>query len=254
MIESRHLSHLILLVSGAIFLTCSADKSNKSRLDNWVGQKVDLNHIRNEKDSFVMFNTSGEKVGGMLWEKSISETTYIHKDVSYFDDGSVYEEAIFSFSLNPLKIRAVQMDMKTQAANAAVDFQIEDKNIKGPFTITRDTSERIMQIDSVFDFDVVRSEIYSMIHSLEFEEQKEIPFNVLSELGLAIAKAKVTMMGREKIDTGYGEFQTIKLDLNGGGVIPDNTIWINESPRRIVKVHVPGPDLDVILVKTTSLD
>ncbi|MEQ8425557.1 MAG: hypothetical protein RIA63_12660 [Cyclobacteriaceae bacterium] len=241
-------------MTAPIFFSCSTAKEEQSKIADWVNQKIDLKHIRNERDSFIMLNAAGEKVGGMIWEKNISDNRYVHNDISYFDDGSVYEEASFHFSLDPLAMDSVQIDMQTSAANATVNFKIDHKKVTGPLVITRGTNERVIPVDSLFEFDVVRPEIYSLIHSLDFTNVTEIPMKVFSPEGLAVAEAKITNMGKETLDAGYGKYECIKLNLDGGGVIPDNVIWINESPKRIVKVYVPGPELDIVLVKVVPLE
>lgn len=196
-----------------------------------------------------MLNAEGQKIGGMIWEKTISGDRYVHKDISYFDDGSVYEEASFHYQLDPLTFDSVQVEIQTPSARMNVNFRIDDKRIIGPLIVTRDTNRRVLPIDSLFEFDIVRPEIYSLIHSMIFENVTELSLRVFSPEGLAVAEARVINLGKETIDEGYGKFDCTKVELKGGGVIPDNIIWISENPRRIVKVYVQEPALSIILVQ-----
>lgn len=243
----------IALFAFASFVACTPP-TKESRLANWAGQSLNLDHLKSERDSFIMLNQSGEKVGGMIWEKHREANRYVHNDVSYFDDGSIYEEASFLFTLDPLTIDSIVTDMKTPSASMSINFAMNNKKVTGPALVKRDTSERSIAIDSLLQYDVAREEIYSLIHCIQLENLTEMKLRVLNSLGLTIANATITLRGKESLTTPYGTYKTFKLDLNGGGVIPDNIIWIQESPRKIVKVKVGQPELEVLLAKTSTLD
>jgi len=244
-------SIMILLVG--FFIACDPP-ANQNHLADWAGQPVNLDHLKTERDSFIMVNPSGDKVGGMIWEKHRNGNRYVHNDVSYFDDGSVYEEASFLFSLDPLTIDSIITDMKTPAATMSIRFGMQGKRISGPVQMKRDTNARMIAVDSVLQFDMAREEIYSLIHCLQLESFKEMKLKVLNPLGLAIADASIKFVGKESLTTNYGSYETFKLDLNGGGIIPDNIIWIQDKPRKIIKVKVREPELEIVLAKTSSLD
>lgn len=243
--------YLLLIVSIFVASACGRKAHEKSTVQSWAGQSVDLTHIVNERDSFIMLDMEGRKVGGMIWEKEISGNSYVHNDVSYFDDGSIYEEASFYYNLVPLAIDSVQIVMKMSTAQLVVNYKIEGKRVLGTFKVVRDTSEQLIKIDSVYTYDILRPEIYSLLHSISFDSVNTFPLRVFSPEGLAIADAEISILGKETVDEGYGTFECTKIALDGGGVIPDNTIWVSEDPRRIVKVIVPGAKLNIVLAKHT---
>ncbi|MEP2670670.1 MAG: hypothetical protein ABJH04_16825 [Cyclobacteriaceae bacterium] len=238
---------LFILPIVAVCLSCSSGNDNTS-VRMWAGHSIDLKHIMNEKDSFIMFNPKGEKVGGMVWNKTIANDKYVHKDISYFDDGSVYEEASFFYSLNPLSSDSIQISMQVPTAALDINYSIDGKNVKGTYVISRDSTERLINLDSLYNYDILRPEIYSLIHSLNFDSVTQFPIKVFSPEGMSVADAEITYLGREIVDEGYGKFDCLKVELKGGGIIPDNILWINEEPRRIVRVYVPEPELNIVLV------
>lgn len=243
-------SAFILLIA-AIYLACSS-ADDKASIRMWAGQWIDLKHVVNERDSFIMLNSKGEKVGGMIWNKTIANNKYIHKDISYFDDGSVYEEASFFYSLTPLSVDSIQIAMQIPTANLDINYGITGKKINGTFIVSRDSTERLINLDSLYTYDIHRPEIYSLIHSLNFDSITQFPLRVFSPEGLSIADAELTYLGNESVDEGYGEYECIKVELKGGGIIPDNIIWISKDPRRIVKVYVPEPALNIVLVNFSN--
>ncbi|MEQ9413989.1 MAG: hypothetical protein RIF39_09165 [Cyclobacteriaceae bacterium] len=242
---------LFILFIVAACLACSSGEE-KTSVRMWAGHPIDLKHIVNERDSFIMINSKGEKIGGMIWDKTIANDKYIHRDISYFDDGSVYEEASFFYNLNPLSIDSIQIAMQMPTAALDINYGIDGKKVKGTYVISRDSTERLIHLDSLYTYDILRPEIYSFIHSLNFDSVTQFPIKVFSPEGMSVTNAEITHLGREMVDEGYGKFNCIKVELNGGGIIPDNIIWISENPRRIVRVYVPGPELNIVLVRSNN--
>lgn len=231
-----------------LVLSCK-DKESSETIKYWLNQPIEISQLLEERDSFNIINGTGDKVGSMVWEKSIIDNTYLMKDYSKFDDGSVNENADFYFNLDSMKMSKVAIDMATSDGGFNLNLAFNNQNVIGKVQVNRNETERIIDIDTTFNFDLVRSEIYMMLHTLDVTKKIKVPFNTLVPSGVTVAKTSIELLGPEEITVPAGTFEATKIELKGGGKMPDNTIWVsNNSPRRIVKVTVDEQDLDIVLV------
>jgi hypothetical protein len=200
-----------------------------------------------ERDSFNIINGTGDKVGSMVWEKSIQDNTYLMKDYSKFDDGSVDETASLYINLDSMKTLKVETDMAFPNGGSNLNFAFNNQTITGKYIINRDSSERTIDIDTTFNYNIVRGEIYMLLHALDIKTKTN--FNTFVSTSMTVANSSIEVLGSEEITVPEGIFEATKIELKGGGKLPDNTIWVsNNSPKIIVKATVEGQDLDIVLV------
>lgn len=248
---TRQKSLFLLILTILIFgITPSCKENlNEESYKYWLDQKIDISQIISERDSFNIINGAGDKVGSMVWEKSINGSIYLMEDYSQFDDGSVNETASFYFDLDSMKMSKVLTEMSFQSGGFNLDFIFKNQIVNGKFQINRDSSQRTMDIDSTFNFDIVRGEIYMMLSTLLTNNKSKFSFNTFVSTSISTTKSSIEILDQEEITVPAGIFNTTKIQLNGGGKMPDNTLWVsNKFPRKIVKVSVGGQDLDLVLV------
>lgn len=247
--------HTLFLVSCAILISCETQETTHSSptANTWIGLEIDESQMIARKDSFNMYQGDEKKIGSMVWVLSNTDDVYQMEDFSKFDDGSVDEHAVFKMDKSTMNTSEVELYMLAQGAEIDLTYEADSVRVTGEYKFTRDQNERIIPVDSLYNMDVFRNEIYMMLHAVELKEGTKIPLSVFANTSMAIAKSSIEVFGTETITTGLGTFETTRLFLDGGGVMPDNMIWIkNEFPRRIIRIDVTAQGLGLELVSTTG--
>jgi hypothetical protein len=134
----------------------------------------------------------------MVWEKSITDNTYLMKDYSKFDDGSVDETASFYIDLDSMKPSQVETDMAFPNGGFNLNFAFNNQNITGKYIINRDSSERTIDIDTTFNYDIVRGEIYMMLHTLDISKKSKTNFNTFVSTSVTVANSSLEVLGSKK--------------------------------------------------------
>lgn len=229
-----------------IFLVYFSTQAQSNGELQWALGKVGKAHIANHEATYHMFDTEGKKVGSMESQLIHEKDQIIFKDISQFDDGSVYEEATFTYSKKPITTREIKIKMKTTNANLDINVSLEGKHAKGTYVI----NDKTHQIDSTYDYDVVRAELYTFLQALSFEAGMKKTVKVLAPMSFRIVEAEISVLSEEKITTALGEFETFKILLDGKNVIPTNYIFVDKASHQVVKYEVTGQmKLDIVLME-----
>lgn len=242
------------LLSVILLGGCAGEKKERetsaAETKYWNGFPIDLSHISARRDSFNMINPQGDKVGAM--EVTISKTAekITFFDISQFDDGSIYEEATYHMDLESLNTETVDVDMTTTAAQMIAKLTTIDKQISGTYKIIQGGNEREIPVDSLFDYDLVRAEIFTYIGALVPTDTMSRELKVFSSLSGNVVTAKLSYLGEESITTELGTFDARHYYLDGKGGIPTNEIWVDKETNRQVRIAVIGAGLDIRLVKS----
>ena len=215
----------------------------------WLDQPVDLSQIRKVVNTYHMFDGKGDKVGSMIYATSFEDGHLVVRDTSQFDDGSVYETIEYHFDTSEFVMKQAGIDMKTTQATLDIDLVQEDGRTRGNYGLTRDTTIRNFPIDSAYEYDVFRGEIYLLLNSLRLQKGDTLYLNALVPTSMNISRGQISLVGDESISTALGTFDCDVVWLKADGVMPDNKIWIRkETPRTMVKFYIPGMELHIELV------
>lgn len=214
---------------------------------NWALGNLPEKKLQNHKATYHMFNAEGTKVGSMESELIVGKDQITFHDISQFDDGSVYEEATFTFSKAPVTTTKVQIDMTTTNAKLNIDVDFEQHHAKGTYLV----NDKTHQIDSTYAYEIVRAELYAFLGSLDYKAEQKFTVKVLAPLSFQTVDAEISVLGDETVTIPLGTFDTIKLFLDGKGVIPSNYVFIDKKSHQVVKYEVTGTmKLDIVLVET----
>lgn len=234
----------------ASILVFSCNKPVEKISKTWLDQPIDFYQIQEVVNTYHMFDSTDTKVGSMIFGFSFEDGFLVARDTSQFDDGSVYETAEFTLDTSSFKMKKLAIDMKTAQASIDIDLNQTDK-ITGTYILSRDTLSNEYPIDSAYQHDVIRGELYMLFYTLQLKENDSISFKVLAPTSMAISEASLSHEGTEKIETAAGSFQCDVLWLKSDGIMPSNKIWISKSePRKVVKFYVPGPEFAIELVSS----
>lgn len=215
----------------------------------WLERPVDFSQIREVVNTYHMFDGTGNKVGSMIYGTSFEDGHLVVRDTSQFDDGSVYETIEYQFDTSEFVMKKAAIDMKTTQATLDIDLVQEDGRTRGNYGLTRDTTIRNFPIDSAYEYDVFRGEIYLLLNSLRLQKDDTLYPNALVPTSMNISKGQISLVGEESISTALGTFDCDVVWLKADGVMPDNKIWIRkETPRTMVKFYIPGMELHIELV------
>ncbi len=215
----------------------------------WLDRPVDFSQIREVVNTYHMFDGAGNKVGSMIYATSFENGRLLVRDTSQFDDGSVYETIEYHFDTSEFVMKKAGIDMKTIQATLDIDLVQEDGRTRGNYGLIRDTTIRNFPIDSAYEYDVFRGEIYLLLNGLNLEKDDTLYMKALVPTSMNISKGQISLVGEESISTALGTFDCDVVWLRADGVMPDNKIWIRkETPRTMVKFYIPGMELHIELV------
>lgn len=235
----------VLMILNLFLLQYTSIAQSKGQLQ-WALGAVPEAYLTNHDATYHMFDTEGKKVGSMESKLINKEDQIIFKDISQFDDGSVYEEASFTYSKKPLTTTEIKIKFKTANASLDIDVAMEDKYAKGTYVL----NDKTHPIDSIYDYDVIRPELYTFLSALAFEVGMKKTVKVLAPMSFRVVEAEISVLSEEKITTASGEFETFKIFLDGKGVIPTNYIYVDKASHQVVKYEVTGQmKLDIVLMK-----
>lgn len=239
---------LTTVAFATIFFSC--EKQNEPIKKTWLEQSVDFSQIKEVTNTYLMYDSTGTKVGSMIFGFSFENGFLVARDTSQFDNGSVYETAIFTFDTTDFKMNTVATDMKTPNGTLDLDLRLDNGRVKGTYVMKRDTTTRTKVIDSAYQFTNFREEIYMILHTLSMKPNDTIALQSLATTSLSTGS--LIYSGTETIETLNGMETCDVIWLKADGKMPDNKIWISQnSPRTIVKFYVPKAELNLVLTKQT---
>ncbi|MEO9483640.1 MAG: DUF3108 domain-containing protein [Ekhidna sp.] len=241
-----------LFIITLLFIACSPSEKNSAVQKEWLGKKVDFQSIQPVVNTYHMLDKTGTKVGSMIFGTYFENGKLVSRDTSSFDDGSVYEEAEFVFDTGRFELEDVSIAMQINTTKLNVDFNATDKQVRGLYRITRDTINDY-PVDSLYQYDVVRSELYMLMQTLDYTAGDTIDMKVLIPTSMTVSDASLHYLQDETVTTPAGTFDCTVVHLMTDGKMPQNRIWIaKEKPAKIVKFNVPASALSIELVSSKS--
>ena len=230
-----------------LLFSCQSPESDSK----WLGRKVDLNSLQPVVNTYHMMDTSGTKVGAMIFGSYFENGKFVSRDTSSFDDGSVYEEAEFILNKTNFELEDVSVAMRINTTKLDVDLACNGTQVNGLYRVTRDTTVTDYPIDSLYNYDIVRSELYMLMHTIDYKAGDTIKFKSLVPTSMTVSDASLYYVSDERVTTEAGTFDCSVIHLMTDGKMPQNRIWITkEKPSKIVKFYVPGSELSIELVKS----
>ncbi|MEQ9403518.1 MAG: hypothetical protein RIM99_08035 [Cyclobacteriaceae bacterium] len=237
------------LLIALLFFACQAPE-NDEPIQNWLNKPLNVSAIQEVTNTYHMFDSTGSKVGSMIFGFYRKDGRLVARDTSRFDDGSVYEDAEFKLD-SSFQMQHVSIGMQVNTTGLKVDLSMTNKLVKGIYEITRDTAVQQFPIDSLHNYDVVREELYMLLHATDFTKGDTLNFTSLVTTSMTVSTSSLYYIGQEEVTVPAGTFNCTVVHLMTDGKMPQNRIWItNDEPKRIVKFHVPGPKLSIELMET----
>ena len=236
----------------AALIACQApEKNDEAPQQEWLGQPIDIGSVEPVINTYHMFDTTQTKVGAMIFGTYMEDGKLISRDTSSFDNGSVYEDAEFIFNTNSYELETVGVNMQINTTKLDVDITAQDNQVNGMYRVTRDTIVSDYPVDSLYNYDVFRSELYMLMQTLNLKEGDTIKFKALISTSMTVADASLYYVGEEQVTTPAGTFDCRVIHLMTDGKMPQNRIWITkEKPAKIVKFYVPGAELSIELMES----
>lgn len=248
---SKHSYVKICLLVG-VLITFAHYRSHRPSL-TWLGKEVQPNRLIERVHTYHMFDSTQKKVGSMVFGWQQEENYLVSRDTSQLDDGRIYETLEMKIDPRTMLLSNMYMHILTPNAQANIQLQRKNERILGNFEIKQDASPIVRNIDTLLSFDIIREELYALMHSIDYVPGDSLAFKMLVSNTLTILDASLQYEGEETIEVPAGRFPTDVLYLHTGGLM-DNRIWMTKSePKRIVKFFVPNPRLEIELVKTERI-
>ncbi len=237
-----------------MMLACQPAEKDASIPKKWLNQPLDLTSIQPVINTYHMLDTSGTKVGSMIFGTYFENGKLVSRDTSSFDDGSVYEDAEFVMDTSNFTLEAVSVNMRINTTKLDVDLEAKENQVNGLYRVIRDTTINDYPVDSLYSYDVFRSELYMLMQAINYKEGDTLKFNALISTSMTVSDASIYYAGEDRVTTPAGTFDCTIIHLMTDGKMPQNRIWITkEKPAKIVKFYVPGPELSIELVKSKPL-
>lgn len=245
------MKYYYLLMISALIACQAPEKKDEEPQKEWLGQPLDLTTVQPVINTYHMFDSTGTKVGSMVFGTYFENGKMISRDTSSFDNGSVYEDAEFVFDTSSYQLESVSVNMQINTTRLDVDIEAQDKQVNGMYRITRDTTVSDYPVDSLYTYDVFRSELYMLMQTLEYTAGDTLKLKALIPTSMTISDASIYYVGDEQVTTAAGSFDCTVIHLMTDGKMPQNRIWISkEKPVKIVKFYVPGAELSIELMRT----
>ncbi|MEP1035059.1 hypothetical protein [Ekhidna sp.] len=239
------------LIALTLLLACQPSGNENVSEKKWLGLSVDLASIQPEINTYYMFDSTKAKIGSMIFGTYFENGKLISRDTSSFDDGSVYEEAEFIFDTGTFKLEEVSIGMQINSTKLNVDIIASENQVNGLYRVTRDTTISDYPVDSLYTYDVIRSELYMLMQTLDYKTEDTIKFKALIPTSMTVSNASLYYVKDETVTTPAGTFDCKVIHLMTDGKMPQNRIWITkEKPARIVTFYVPGPKLSMELINS----
>lgn len=246
---------VLLLVSVTIFSCTTNTKPEEIPIQKtWLGRTIDFGSIRNVQNNYHMFDSTGSKVGAMVFATFFEDGLLKAIDTSVFDDGSVYETALFTVDTSSFAFRSAKLNMELTNMNIDIDFEKTNNKLKGKVLVTKDTASRTIPIDSAYTYDVVRSELYMLLQTFPFGTGDTLDLQAYVPSGMSVSSIQLIYLGEESITINSKAYQCDVIHLKTDGQMPENKIWISKAkPRKMVRFYVPGPELSIELQESVGL-
>ncbi|WP_462251886.1 DUF3108 domain-containing protein [Ekhidna sp.] len=236
-----------------LLFACQPAKEEKASEKKWLGQTLNLSEIQPTVNTYHMLDTSGAKVGSMIFGTYFENGKLVVRDTSSFDNGSVYEEAEFAMDTATYQSKQELVRMQINTTRLDVNIVANNKQVNGMYTVTRDTTATDYPVDSLYSYDVFRTELYMLMQALDYKKDDTIKFKSLVSTSMTVSDASLYYVNEEQITTAAGTFDCNVIHLMTDGKMPQNRVWITKSkPSKIVKFYVPGADLSIELVESRS--
>lgn len=242
-------NYLYILI--LLFFSCQTTEQPQEPSQTWLNQSIDLSSIQPVVNTYHMFDTAKTKVGSMIFGTYLEEGKIVSRDTSSFDDGSVYEEATFIFNTDSYRLEDVSVAMQINTTRLDVNVEAQESKVNGTYSVTRDTVINDYPVDSLYTYDVFRSELYMLMQALDFKAGDTIRFKALVSTSMTVSDASLYYVGEEKITTAAGTFDCTVIHLMTDGKMPQNRIWISkEESKKMIKFYVPGSELSIELMSS----
>lgn len=236
-----------------VLLACQPSEQSSREQTKWLDRKVDISSIQPVINTYHMIDTTNTKVGSMIFGTFFENGMLVSRDTSLFDDGSIYEEAEFVFDTSDFKLDEVSISMRINTTKLNVDIEADENQVNGLYRVTRDTVVSDYPIDSLYSYDVVRGELYMLMHTLDYNAGDTISMKVLVPTSRTISDASIYYVQDDVVTTKAGTFDCKVIHLMTDGKMPQNRIWITkEKPAKIVKFFVPGSALSLELISSQT--
>lgn len=242
-----------LWILSILLLACQPSEQDSTASMRWLDRPLDLTSVQPVINTYHMFDTAGTKVGSMIFGTYFENGKLVARDTSSFDDGSVYEEAEFILDTVDFNLQSASVSMQINTTKLNVDVEAKEKQVNGLYRVTRDTVINDYPVDSLYAYDVFRSELYMLMQSLEYKNEDTIKFKSLVSTSMTVSDASLYYVGDEQITTAAGTFDCTVIHLMTDGKMPQNRVWITkEKPSKMVKFYVPASELSIELVDSRS--
>ncbi len=240
-----------LWILSILLFACQSTETNSKQDKLWLDRPIDLSSVQPVTNTYHMFDTTGTKVGSMIFGTFYENGKLVARDTSAFDDGSVYEEAEFVVDTSDFNLQSASVSMQINTTKLNVDVEARENQVNGLYRVTRDTVINDYPVDSLFSYDVFRSELYMLMQTLNYKKGDTIQFKSLVSTSMTVSDASLYYIGDEQITTPAGTFDCTVIHLMTDGKMPQNRIWImKEKPSKMVKFYVPGSELSIELVSS----
>ena len=137
----KHLAATInglTIISLLFFYNCQQPKKTPTKF--WLGKALDFEQLIPQTKYYHMFDSTGTKVGSMVFSTAFENGLFIARDTSQFDDGSVYETAEFRLDTASMETTGVTIHMSMgNRTELFVDLEKENDRIIGMYSLKKDS-------------------------------------------------------------------------------------------------------------------
>lgn len=232
------------LTLSLLFLMVSNINVQGQRL-SWSLGDIAVEKLDQRVFTYHMYDTTGVKVGSMVTQLIVDDDQFVFIDTSRFDNGSIYEDARFVFSKNPIQATSTSIVIKTPRSNLNFNFQSTNDSVVGTVLIGED--EKPVRIPNTYD--ITRAELYAFLHALDYTKRFKHELKVFEPTSINVSEASIQFQEETEIETKEGMKEVYKVYLDGKGIIPTNIIYVDKQSSLVVKYEVLSPmRLDLVLV------
>lgn len=215
---------------------------------DWMKLHLNTDQILISRDSFVMVNHDGIKVGSMVMDGHFQNTHYIWKEISILDS-IMSERSTYTFNASKFTLKESSLVFNQGKTNIVGVLKWNMGHVTGTYEINQKSVKQTVDIDTIFSGLVDRAEVFAFIHAIPLRVGLRFPVNVLVQPSGEIWNMQIEVIAEVKCIVPAGEFDTFKINFYGGKV--SNMLYVSKGPDpKLVKVEVVGQPLHIELVSS----
>ena len=235
---------------------CLSINAQNTASSAWSDHAIDKKQLQiNFQNEYVMLDSLNNNIGSMVFSQQVEGDKLMVRDISTLQDESMLEKFHAIMNMGSMKVSSVSTNIHTPSMEVITNLSAKNNIIKGDYSVTQNGNNVEIEIDSLYDYDIFRFEIYSILPALKKKTGDSMQFKVLYPISMSTFDCTLEKVKDSEIISINGKSHDTEVYfLKTPNQILDNQIWVDKkSPKRILRFYVPKSAITIEL-KNSIMD